>query len=207
MAIKTTALSLLLLLALLPSLTGCARSPVIQYYQLVPPETGKSDHNFPAGIDMVLGLGPVHLPEYLDQPKIVSRLSPNRLLLADSHRWAEPLADNFTSVLQQELATQLHPKLIVTFPWPLSQEVDCQLLVNVLRFETENDRTASLQVNWMVRDRVGKLLQPEKQESYRSEIPAHDYPGRVKALNEVLDRFARDLAEKLRPLLQKADAS
>jgi len=129
------------------------------------------------------------------------------LLLADSHRWAEPLADNFTSVLQQELATQLHPKLIVTFPWPLSQEVDCQLSVNVLRFETENDRTASLQVNWMVRDRVGKLLQPEKQESYRSEIPAHGYPGRVKALNAVLDRFARDLAGKLRPLLQKADAS
>ncbi len=117
--LRTTFSALLLLL-----ITGCARSPAIHYYQLVSPETAKSDQVAPAGLDVVLGLGPVHLPEYLDQQKIVSRLSANRLQLSDVHRWVEPLADNFTRVLQQELASRLHPRLMVIFPWPLSQRVD-----------------------------------------------------------------------------------
>lgn len=206
MAIKERPVPLLflLLLPVLAFLTGCARTPAIDYYQLVSPGKATSGKITPA--DVTLGLGPVKVPEYLDQPKIVSRLSANRLFLADSHRWAEPLAKNIASVLQQELAVLLHPKQIVTFPWPRSQPVDCQLLVEVLHFETAQDGTARLQVNWMVRNGDGKLLQPEKQASYQSKEAASGYGDRVRALNEVLNRFGHDLAEELLPLFRKVEA-
>lgn len=192
-----------LLLAVALLLVGsCARTPIIDYYQLVF-QKGSNQHSL-TGVDAVLGLGPVHLPEYLDQPKIVSRLSPNRLFLADSHRWVEPLADNFTRVLQQELDSLLHPRQILTFPWPLSQKVDCQLVVDVLRFETANDGKAQLLVTWMVRDRQGKLIQAEKQASYQKQAAGADYSDRVHALNEVLNQFGQDMAKALRPLLREA---
>ncbi|MEJ2688588.1 MAG: PqiC family protein [Deltaproteobacteria bacterium] len=199
-------LSSLLLMPVLLLLSSCARSPVINYYQLVSPEAGAPQKGSSIAVNAVLGLGPVKLPEYLDQPKIVSRLSANRLFLDDSHRWVEPLADNFTSVLKEELIELLHPRQIVTFPWPLSQEVDCQLVIQVLRFETTSDGTARLVANWMIRNRDGKLLQPEKQVSYLAKSTSTDYAARVRALNEVLDQFGHELADELLPLLQKTAA-
>jgi uncharacterized lipoprotein YmbA len=187
-------------------LSSCARSPAINYYELVSPEAGASSKGSSASVNAVLGLGPIQLPEYLDQPKIVSRLSANRLRLADYHRWVEPLTDNFTKVLQEELAELIHPRQIVIFPWPLSQEVDCQLIIQVRHFETTNDGTARLVANWMVRNREGKLLQPEKQASYTAKSTATDYAARVRALNEVLDQFGHDLAGEVQPMLQKAAA-
>lgn len=195
--------AVLSLLSVLLLLNACARTPPIDYYQLVFPEKKTSPKATSATVDAVLGLGPVQLPEYLDQPKIVSRLSANRLLLADSHRWAEPLGDNITGVLQQELAALLRPRQIMIFPWPRSQRVDCQLSVEIVHFETASDGSARLLVNWIVRDGEGKLLQPEKQASYRTKEAASGYADRVRALNEVLDRFGHDLAEELLPLLRK----
>jgi uncharacterized lipoprotein YmbA len=47
-------------------------------------------HNKTDEIFMTIGVGPVHLPEYLDRPEIVTRINPNELKLAEFDIWAEP---------------------------------------------------------------------------------------------------------------------
>lgn len=202
---RITGSSLILLLTLL--CTGCARSPAITYYQLVSLDTEPTDHSSSETVKAVLGLGPVQLPQYLDQPKLVNRISANRLQLADSHRWVEPLGENIIEVMEEELSTLLHPRQVVIFPWPRSQTIDCQLVVEVLHFETENDGVARLLVNWMVKDRDGNLMMPEQQGSYRVTASSDSHAARVRSLNEALEQFCREIAGELRPLLKKTDGT
>ena len=54
-------------------------------------------------LPVVLGVGPVTLPGYLDRPQLVVRVSENEIALAESDRWAERLDDNVVRILQADL--------------------------------------------------------------------------------------------------------
>ena len=77
-------------------LTGCGRSIPPRFYVLSPLPRGQqvSAPDKP----LVIGIGPVELPPYLDRPQIVSRPDANRIALAEFDRWAEPLASSFSGV-------------------------------------------------------------------------------------------------------------
>lgn len=196
-------ISSLVLLCLLLQFTGCARTPPVSYYQLVSQEEGQMLNDSSKSVDAVLGLGPVLLPQYLDQPKIVSRLSANRLQLSDQHRWVEPLGGNITRVIKEELTGLLHPKQILIYPWSRALTVDCRLVIEVLQFEQQSDGTAQLLVSWMAEDKDGNMVLPERQSSYRTTVSSSGQGASVRALNEAVNQFCHELAGELRPLLRK----
>ncbi len=188
-------------------LTGCARTAPVSYYQLSAQEAAR---NVPAGAEagkMVLGIGPVRLPEYLDRPQIVTRLTPNRLQLADSHRWAEPLGENILRVVGENLSALLGTDRILLHPWPTTRTTDYQLLVEVLHFENESDGAARLVAFWSVKGKDGGIVLPERRSSLLISARNQDPEGLVGALNETLGSFCREIAQELRPLLGKASGS
>jgi len=198
--------SLLVFLAVVLLLAGCARTAPVRYYQLTALEAARNTSAAEAG-KMVIGIGPVLLPEYLDRPQIVTRLSANRLQLADSHRWAEPLSENIPRVLGGNLSTLLGTDRILRHPWPSSRTPDYQLIVEVLHFENENDGAARLVVRWSVKGQDGGIVLPERRSSYRLPATSQDQEGLVVALNEALGSFCREIAQKLTPLLVKPSSS
>ncbi len=188
-------------------LAGCARTAPVSYYQLSALEAAR---NVPATAEAgtrVIGIGPVRLPEYLDRPQLVTRLTPNRLQLADSHRWAEPLSENIPRVLGENLSALLGADRILLHPWPSSRTTDYQLLVEVLHFENESDGAARLVVRWSVKGRDGRIVLPERRSSHRIPATAQDQERLVAALNEALGSFCREIAQELRPLLVKLSRS
>ena len=76
-------------------------------------------------------MGPVLLPAHLDRPQIVTRASENRLVLAEFHKWGEPLNTNFARVLAEDLAVLLATERVAVFPWRRAVPVDYQLEVRV----------------------------------------------------------------------------
>ena len=52
---------------------------------------------------LVIGLGPVMMPGYLDHNEIVTRAGANELDLSEIDRWAEPIDQNFKNVLARDL--------------------------------------------------------------------------------------------------------
>ena len=52
-----------------------------------------------------LGLGPIHLPRYLDRPEIVTRVGPNEVKPALFDYWGGSLSRQFETVLAQNLQT------------------------------------------------------------------------------------------------------
>jgi uncharacterized lipoprotein YmbA len=103
-------------------------------------------------VQLAIGVGPIHLPEYLDQDQIVSRVSRNRFALSENDRWAEPLADNVANVLVENLSMLLQNDEAAVYPWPGRQRPSHQLEVEVLRFDTDTTGTAYLTARYFLRD-------------------------------------------------------
>ncbi len=188
-------------------LTGCARTASVSYYQLSALEAVR---NVPATTEagkMVIGIGPVRLPEYLDRPQIVTRLTPNRLQLADSHRWAEPLSENIPRVMGENLSALLGTDRIVLHLWPTSRATDYQLLVEVLYFENESDGAARLVVRWSVKGKDGGIVLPERRSSHQAPAASRDQEGQVTALNVALGSLCREIAQALTPMLKTPSRS
>ena len=190
----------MLLLGCALLLAGCARTPPVSYYQLSAQEAARNAPAAETG-KMVIGIGPVRLAEYLDRPQIVTRQSANRLRLADSHRWAEPLGENILRVVGENLSALLGTDRILLYPWPSSRATDYQLLVEVLHFENEGDGAARLVALWSVKGKDGVIVLPERRSSHLVPTSSRDREGQVEALNGALGRFCREIAQEMRPLL------
>ncbi len=199
--------SLLAFMAGVMLLTGCARTAPVSYYQLSALEATGKILSPDEAAKMVIGIGPVRLAEYLDRPQIVTRQSANRLQLADSHRWAEPLGENIPRVVGENLSVLLGTERILLYPWPSSRTADYQLLVEVLHFENESDGVARLVALWSVKGKDGGIVLPERRSSYLVPASSRDQEGRVGALNEALGRFCREIAQEFKPLLLKPSSS
>ena len=60
-----------------------------------------------------IGVFPVAMPDYLDRPQVVTRVSENEIKLDEFNRWAEPLKENFYTVLVENLSTLLSNEKII----------------------------------------------------------------------------------------------
>ncbi len=99
-----------------------------------------------------IGLGPVKFPDYLSHLEVVTRVSPNRVDLSTTDRWAEPLDESFRRVLALNLATLLGTDQVVPFPWYSSAKFNYRIEVTVERFERDGSGGTQLAANWVIRD-------------------------------------------------------
>jgi uncharacterized lipoprotein YmbA len=147
-----------------------------------------------------IGIGPIRMPAYLAQPQIVTRSSASELQLAEFDRWAEPLKENFTSVLSQNLSTLLCTKTIVVFPWRGGIRIDYRLEMDVLRLDGSLGGDVSLEVWWMVFDRDGKKMLLAKKSTFTEPVGGKDYKSLVLAQSRVLDKLSCEVAEAIKIL-------
>jgi uncharacterized lipoprotein YmbA len=134
---------------------GCSilspRPDATKFYVLTATSTGAAAAP-DATRRLVIGLGPVKLPAYLEHAEVITRVAPNRLDLSSTDRWAEPLDDNFRRVLAADLTTLIGTDQVLPFPWDLSTNVDYKIEVNVQRFERDSSGGAQLTASWIIRD-------------------------------------------------------
>jgi len=105
----------------------------------------------PATSSLVVGVGPVELPAYLDRAAIVTRDTPNQLRYSSLDRWAEPLRDNFARVLATDLGAALGTNQVVQFPARFATEVDYRVEVDVDQLERTGNDLAVVAARWELR--------------------------------------------------------
>ena len=116
------------------------------------PRTGQTAQDAAGTNALVLGIGPIKFPGYLDRQQFVTRISQNRFAVAENDRWAEPLEENFSRVLSQNLSILLQTDRIVAYPWVRSQRPTYQMQVEVLRFEPNAEHVVELWARWSIVD-------------------------------------------------------
>ena len=152
-----------------------------------------------------LGVGPVRLPAYLDRREIVTRVAQNRFDLSENDRWAEPLDENFTHVLAQNLSVLLGSDRIITYPWPLDKRPRYRVQIDVFRFEVNSAGEAELTARWAVVDETGKEA-PNLNES-RLSRPAKDKStdAYVTALSETVSDLSQEIAKTVIALARQRE--
>ena len=151
-----------------------------------------------AEVPLVVGIGEVTLPDYLDRSQIVTRQGENRIALADLDRWGEPLRDGFARTLRLDLATELGSEHAVAQARHGAGNVDLVISVDVVRFERVTSNRVELAARWWVRDAHsgGRLL--ERESHVLVPISSADTEAAVAALSLALATMSDDIAKGIR---------
>jgi len=176
------------------ALTGCATSAPSRFYTLNPLSGDQQEYNRERGVGgIIVGVGPVEVPAYLDRPQIVTRIDSNEINLEEFHKWAEPLKDSMGRVLVENLSKLLSRKTVVAYPWKSALDVNYQIVVEVIRFDGNMGDTAHLVAQWYIFDGEGK----NKLVSHKSHIEENTKGANVKALVAAQSLALADLSKKI----------
>ena len=194
-------LAIIMLGALWMVHSGCASSPPTRFYALSPSATTVQEIK-PSADDGCLsfGIGPIKIPNYLNQPKIVTWKGSNELTGAEFDNWAERLEDNLTRVLAKNLSTLLCTKTIVLFPWRGGTPIDYRIEMDVLRLDGSLGGNVSLEAWWMVLSGDGKKMVFSKKSTFTEAVTGKDYNSLVSAESRTVGLLSGEIAEAIKKL-------
>ncbi|HXX56964.1 MAG TPA: PqiC family protein [Thermodesulfovibrionales bacterium] len=180
-------------------LTGCGGSPSSKFYQLAPLQNKASvTRDVSSEQSMVVSIGPVRIPDYLDRPQIVTRSGRNELNLAEFNRWAGSLGDDVNRVLVEDVSSLLPADRFFVVRWTPYIEsqipVSCKVELHLERFEGTLGDSMLLRAKWGVFGKENRLLL--KKESVISEkMSGGSYDALVASMSNALERLSRDIAD------------
>ena len=182
-------------------LSGCGTSPATRFYLLssieVPDSERKPLTDEPC---FSIGIGPINIPDYLDQSRIVIREAPNEVTLGEFDHWAEHLNDNFTRVLAKNLSILLCTKTVVVFPWRGVVPIDYRIEMDLLRLDGNLGGNVSLEAWWIVFRGDGKKMLLAKKSILKEAVGGSDYKSLVSAESRALGQLSREIAEAIKTL-------
>jgi len=156
--------------------------------------------------NMFLGIGPIRFPAYLDREQIVTRTAQNRLDISENDRWAEPLEENFTRVLSQNLGMLLGGARIIRYPWQTSQSPRCQIEIEVLLFEPNTRQEVELLADWALIDLSNKVPLVFKKSRIARQTGTKSMEASVAALSETLGDLSREIADTILASFMRKDS-
>ncbi len=180
--LKASALALAALL-----LAGCGGT-TRSFYMLT------ADGPAPSGSGRGIGVGPVALAEYIDRPNLVLQDGPNRLAVADAHRWAGDLAASIARVTATNLGRRLHTGNLRTYPWQRDEEISHQITLDIRQFHGGADGYAVIEAGWRVYALPERRLTASSTFVAREQLTTDGYQALVAAQSKLLARLAADIA-------------
>lgn len=189
-----TAAALLLL-----SAGGCGNSPPSDFYVLTPMPQGQPA---PARDEaLVVGVGPVDIPDYLNRAQIVTRAGPNRLDVDEFNRWGGSLVSNLAGVIAQNLSVLLGTDDVHVIPANEPLTPRFRIIVSVTRLDGALGEDVVLDARWIV---TGPRVR-EQVESGRTVVReatnAGGYEAYVAAQSRAVEKLSRDIAADITALV------
>lgn len=175
-------------------LAGCASTNPSHFYTLSPTAVAAG-----ASTQYAVAVGPITVPAVVDRPQIVIRSGPNQVTFAEFNRWASPLKDGIARVVAENLSALLGTPQVTVFPQSVIADASYRIVIDVLRFESEPGKAATLDALWTVSStKDGQSLRR------RTTIaePAHggDYADLAAAHSRALGQLSAEIAAAIREM-------
>jgi uncharacterized lipoprotein YmbA len=183
------------LLALPACFSACAgKSATSQFYVL----SSLPQPVLSAAEGTVIGVFPVSMPDYLDRPQIVTRVSDNEIKLDEFRRWAEPLKDSFTRALVQNLSTLLKTAKVIKTTQSTGSLMSLQVAVEVVQFDGALGGDVVLIAKWGLFEPDGRKLLLGKGSTFKEPTGAATYEALVAAESKAVAALSREIAEAIK---------
>jgi uncharacterized lipoprotein YmbA len=136
------------------------------------------------------------VPELVDRPQMVLRIGANKVMIAEYARWAEPLKSEIPRVIAANLTFLIGGAQVSTYPQNTNADTDCQVFIDLQRFDSTLGDAATLDVLWTVRlAGSGKLMGGRS--AVREAAGADGYDALVAAHARALAAVSRDIARAI----------
>jgi len=200
---KQTILSLSLI-SLTLLFAGCGSSPDAKFYIL-----NTVDRNTPVPIatmknqSIVVKVGPVSIPDMLDQSQIITRSGTNMLVVDEYNRWSGDFQSDIQRIIGENISI-----LLPTDQVALSQEimllpVDFQVIVNVREFDGALGGVVTLNADWVVAAKGKDKTVVAKKSVLQEDADGADYQAYVAAQSRLLEKLSQEIADEIRRQLSK----
>ncbi len=178
-------------------LIGCVRTAEVRYYTLsadapAPPAR-------PASARYTVRVGPASVPEMLDRPELVLRVSATELVIDDGHRWAEPLRTGIARAVASDLARELDGALVVLAEEEETREAtDVEVTIDVQRLDAKLGDSVAIDVAWVARWTDSRPIHAGRSTAHAPVAPGGSYDALVVACTRALATLSSEIARSLR---------
>ncbi len=178
-------------------LGGCTSTPSTQYYALLadtsitPPTTPIVSDTF------ALGIGPIVIPDMLDNIGIISIDKGNKVSVATYDVWAGNLKDNINQVLADNIANLLGADSVWAYPWDNRNRPKTQLRIIFERFIGEKNKSITLQAKWTLLTNYGRKELKTQKSIITLPVKGDSYSDYTHALNQALNELSKELTEEI----------
>lgn len=174
---------------------GCAESPKPTYYMLSsPPALATLPSN-----GMRVMVGPIALPESLDQPRLVVQSTNNEVKMHEYHRWAGSLKNDIGRVMGAQLARDLNTSNIWSFSQSTQTQFDFQVLIDVQNLVSKPDDGVLLDVLWTINSSNPKKQPVMGRSLVREPVAESGMDAIVAAQSRAFARASADIARAIQP--------
>lgn len=181
-------------------ITGCAgRQSTIRYYQL-------SSAALPtvSSIDnlshLILGVGPITIPDMLKRREIVIRGDGNQYRLAELHQWAGMLENNLSTVIIENLGKQLGTDQVVSYPWESYYDPDYQITIKVLDLTGSPGDLVTLRASWAIVDGPGEQVLVRTTSEVQQQPNGQSVDSLVQAESQAVALLCQEISDSLKEL-------
>jgi uncharacterized protein len=175
--------------------TGCFSAGRPTVYFTLNPLAGPVDQRMPSpATQWVIGIGPLEMPEYLDRLDLVTRISPNRVVVHANHRWAASLQSEILRVLVDNLALETRARQVVSFPWDSHFEPDLQIAIQIQAFEGELGGKVRLRAAWSLTPAQADQPALRRVSDLEQDTAGGTFEDLVAAMGQVLGRLSLEMA-------------
>jgi uncharacterized protein len=147
--------------------------------------------------EVIVGVGPLKIPGYLDRPQIVTQDKEKMLKFAQFDRWGESLDVSLARLISEDLTGMLPGEKIILYPWDLSVPVKYQVLVEIIQLDSELDKDMFMAAQWTIIDTQNTKAIMIKRSEFRQPIIPHDYSGLAKTLSAACTSLSDEIAQAL----------
>jgi len=180
--------------------SGCIsipNSPTPRFYALSAVSEDQVSQKIDIPSNVIIGVGPVKIPEYLDRPQIVTKTKEKMLQFAQFDRWGEPLDLGLARLIREDLAVMLPKAKLTLYPWNPSIAVKYQVTIEVIQLDNELDRDMSFAVQWTIIDVQNSKTVIIKRSEFRLAVTPHNYSGLAQTLSTACASLSTQIAQAL----------
>ncbi len=182
-----------LLFLAIATLAGCGSTPASEFFVLTPRLDAADQLTAPL---CRVGLQPIELPAEVNRAQMVFNVAAHQRHISEFTRWASPLEDNITRVLELNLEGSLGPSSIFRQPARLLPPLDYLLLIEILEFDSKVGGPCELRARFHLAGPSGAWLASESFQS--SATGESDGPaGVAEAMSENLSRLSEAIAQSV----------
>ena len=194
----------LFLLSIMLLLNGCGTTPPSKFYTLEAMSGSETTQITPDRRNLHIGIGPVQFAEYLQRSQIVTRTNSAEVSLAETHRWAEPLNNNFSRILAENLSILIGTDKISLHPSRNWSDIDYQVVINVWQFDASKQGEVTLVANWSIRGKGGSELLTMKKSTFSTTLEdTTSYTDIVRAQSKTVEMLSSEIAGVIQTELQQ----